>query len=207
MIMIIRVLLLLFVSPCVIAQDIFSNSVSLTVYEDSLVCRNGCNTIDIQLKVSNDSNDDILVYGLPGEGIMRAPFDLSTSCNLKDTGCAIAFGIYSLDGKQLRYRSYIIDYYGQRKVTKQVLDSALLVIKKDFISSAIVLKGHEHSTFVKRLSLKDFELEKGRYYVQVVYYSGERISDVLDIKEVTQKSKAKLYRGCTFSSKIPLIIE
>jgi len=205
--MILRVLLLLIISPCVIAQDIFSNSVSLAIYEDSLVCRNGCNTMDIQLKVSNDSNDDILVYGLTGEGIMRAPFDLSRFCDLSYTGTGIAFGIYSLDGKQLRYRSYIIDYYGQREVTKQVLDSALLVLKKDFISSAIVLKKHEHSTFVKHLSLKDFELEKGRYYVQVVYYSGERISDVLDINEVTKKSKAKLYRGCTFSSKIPLIIE
>lgn len=205
--MIFRLLILLGICPCAFAQSILSSSISLTVREDSLIFKDACDKIDIHVSVKSDSNDDILVYGIDGDGIMRVSFELSNFCEAKDTGTGIAYGVYSSDGKQLKYRIEILDYYGQRKVKKQVLDSALRVVETDFINSAIVLKKHEQKTFLKRLSLKDFELGKGTYYLQVVYYSGERISDVLDINDVTKKSKAKLYRGCTFSSKIPLIVE
>jgi len=205
--MIFKILLMICVCTSVFAQSTLSRSISLTVFEDSLICRDACDTLSIHVNINNESNDDILVYGIDGEGIMRVSFELSRFCEAKDTGTGIAYGICSSEGKPLKYRIEILDYYGQRKVTKQMLDSALRVVENDFINSAIVLKKHEQRTFVKRLSLKDFELGKGTYYLQAVYYSGERISDVLNINEVTKKSKAKLFRGCAFSSKIPLIVE
>lgn len=205
--MILRVLVLFFICPVAFAQGLFSSSVSLTVVADSLTCKGTCTALDIWINVNNESDEDIVVYALRGEGVMPAPFDLSEFCDTKEAGTGIAFAIYSLDGKQRIRETQIIDYYGQKRVTKQLLDSALLSVKTNFINSAMVLRKQETKLVLKRVSLKGFLLEPGSYYLQLVYYSGENISDVIDVDEVAKKSKAKLYRGCTFSSKIPLIIK
>jgi len=69
-------------------------------------------TLDVWINVNNDSEEDIVVYALRGEGVMPAPFDLSEFCDLKEGGTGIAFAIYSLDGKQRIQESEIIDYSG-----------------------------------------------------------------------------------------------
>jgi len=75
----------------------------------------------------------------------------------------------------------------------------------DFLKSGIILKRGECKSFIKTVSLNKFMLHKGLYYLRAAYYSGEKTLEILDVNEI-EKSKSKLFQGCTFSDKIPLIV-
>jgi hypothetical protein len=154
----------------------------------------------------NDSDNDILVYGLLKGGPGPAFYDLSGLCDTRRTGTGIQFVIYRADGIQERAEFEMIDRIGQRPVTKQVMDSALLQMKAGFLKSAIILKKREERTFTKQVPLDDnFNLKKGLYYLQLCYYCGRKTADDLDLNEIT-KSRAKLFQGCVTSEKIPFVV-
>jgi len=200
----ISLLPLLLIHPCVFAQSIYSNSVSLTIQEDSLFCNDSSCVLDISLTFTNASKENVLVYALDG-GLRLAPFDLSELCDKRNTGTGIVIGLYYPNEKQARPTIEIAHHQGQRKVTRQILDSVLYEARVDFLKSGIVLESGESKTYIKEFSLKRFMLPKGLYYLKVAYYSGDKTLEILDTDKI-KKSKAKLFQGCTFSQKIPLIV-
>ncbi|HEY9044502.1 MAG TPA: hypothetical protein VIN08_01340 [Ohtaekwangia sp.] len=177
---------------------------SLTIQEDSLFCNDSSCVLDISLTFTNASKENVLVYALDG-GLRLAPFDLSELCDKRSTGTSILIGLYYPNGKQARPTIEIAHPHGQRKVTREVLDSVLYQARVDFLKSGIVLKSGESETYIKEFSLKRFMLHKGLYYLKAAYYSGDKTLEILDVDKI-KKSKAKLFQGCTFSQNIPLTI-
>lgn len=171
-----------------------------------MICIEACKTMTISMTFSNDSDSDILVYGLLNGGPKPAFYDLSGLCDTKRTGTGTQFVIYRADGVQKMAEFEIVDRRGQRPVTKGVIDSALHQMKVDFLKSAIVLKKREERTFVKQIPLDDFNLQKGLYYLQLCYYCGRQTADVLDLNQIN-RSGAKLFQGCATSAKIPFIVK
>src|SRR5882762_9322913 len=109
-----RVLILALICPCAYSQVSFSKSISLKVGEDSLICYDLCNTATISLTFDNDSDDDILVYGLTNGGLGPAFNDLSGLCDVKRTGTGMQFALYHPDGTQKMAEFEIGDRIGQK---------------------------------------------------------------------------------------------
>jgi hypothetical protein len=112
---------------------------------------------------------------------------------------------YRADGTQELAAFEILDSIEQRPVAKEVLDSTLRQMKVDFLKSGMILKKHEERTFTKRVPLHNFDLQKGRYYLQLCYYCGQMTAENLDLNEV-RRSGAKLFQGCAMSVKVPLVV-
>lgn len=200
--MITRILILTLFCRCACAQGIFSKSISLKIHEDSLTCVKPCNTVTVSLTFTNESDDDILVYGLKRGG-PRPTFNLFEVCDVQRTGTGMVFGIFDPNGAQKIPEFEIVDYWNQKKVTKADVDSALRVVNTHFLESARILKKHEEITLVRQLLIKDFNLEKGLYHLRVVYYSGNNTAIMLDSNKI---DRSKLFQGCTTSLKIPLVV-
>ena len=100
----------------------------------------------------------------------------------------------------------IYDRSDRKPVTKAVLDSALRVSKKRFLSTGRIIKKNEKVPFVHELPLENLHLPAGRYYLQMVYYCGRKILNVLDEREVKIKQK-KLFQGCAVSNKMLFIVK
>ncbi|MBS1680387.1 MAG: hypothetical protein JST48_01630 [Bacteroidetes bacterium] len=201
-----RLFILSFLYTQACAQAFFSDSVSLKILDDSLIYFNGCDTTSVSFTLRNYSNSDIAIYGLKkGEPWPTFP-KLSELCYISSTGTGIAFALYRPDGSQERPESEIRDSWKKKKVTKEAIDSALISVKVDFLSSRLILKKNSYMTFKKRLHLNNFRLEKGLYYLQMVYYSGNNTSMLVNLNEI-QKLDAKLFHRCTTSAKIPFIVK
>ena len=187
------------------AQDL-AGSTHMRIVESSLSCNSNGKSFSLSFVISNESEDNLLLYGLRNGGPFPAGFPLSQTCSIKNVGTGIAFAIYKTDGKQITPTSRIIDYEGQRPVTSKVLDSALQKMHKDFVKSKIELKSKEERLFTKEIPLSDYKLQKGKYYFQMVYYTGDNTARNLKLKQVSENTEGKLFQGCTISDRIDLII-
>ncbi|MBS1559025.1 MAG: hypothetical protein JST69_09910 [Bacteroidetes bacterium] len=181
---------------------------SLKVKEDTLACSKSCDKAIASLIFTNDSDSDILIYGLKHNGKDRlspAFNGLSGLCDVTRTGTGAQFALYHPDGTQQLAEFEIVDHdIRKNRVTKKMMDSVFRVANKGFLESARILKAHEEITFETEVPLEQFNLQKGLYYFQVVYYCGNKSAEVLDSHEV--KRPAPLFQGCATSAKIPFIV-
>jgi len=200
-----RIVISVLISQWAYSQENSSNSLSLKILEDSLACNGTCDTLTVSFTLRNESKDDILIYGLKRGGPYPTFIELPELCDVKNIGTGIAFALYHLDGTRERPEFRIFDRKGQRKVTKEILDSALHAVKVRFLQSAMILKKNEERSFVKRVPLHNFNLENGLYYLQMVYYCGNKTAEVLDMNKI-ERSDPKLFQGCATSIKIPFVV-
>jgi hypothetical protein len=199
-----RVFCLLLLGQGALAQVNYSNSISISINEDSLTCDTGSRSVALSLTFINDSQDDILTYSF-GDSPKAVSFGLSELCDTGSVGTGIAFALYYGNGNQKVPEFEIVDYFGQKRITREMLDSAIRASNVSFLKSELLVTGHEKKVFNKQISLKDFNLEKGVYYLRMIYYSGSKSLDVFDLKSI-KKSKVHLFQGCSMSSKIPLVV-
>jgi hypothetical protein len=200
--MTIRVLLLVLFCSCACAQEI--PSISLKIKEDTLTCTKPCNIATASLVFTNESDNDILVYGLKPAGPIPAFNGLPTLCDARGTG--IEFAMYRPDGTQQLALFEIVDHdirKGKERATKKHLDSLFRLMNTQFLKSGMTLKKHEEITIVTEVPLEQFPLQKGLRYLQFVYYCGNKTAERLDSNGV--KRSAPLFQGCATSAKIPFV--
>lgn len=203
--MIARVLILILICQSTYAQDFFSKSLLLKINEDSLLCIGSCKVVTISFRLVNNSDEDVLIYGLKRGGPIPSFNGLSDLCDVKRTGTGMQFALYHPDGTEEMAEFEISDSFRQRPVKKEMIDSVLRQMKEDFLKSAMIIKGHEEKSFVKELPLHQYNLEKGLYYLEMLYYCGTNTAEALDLNEVS-RSGAKLFQGCATSARIPFVV-
>jgi hypothetical protein len=167
---ILRVFILLLLGQGVLAQVNFSNSISIKINEDSLRCDTGSRTVALSLTFINDAKDDVLTYSF-GDSPKAVSFGLSELCDIGSVGTGIAFAVYYSNGNQKVPEFEIVDYFDQKRITREMLDSAIRASNVSFLKSELLVRGYERKVFNKRISLKYFNLEKGVYYLRKIYYS------------------------------------
>jgi hypothetical protein len=202
--MIIRLVILILLCESACAQEI--PSVSLRIKEDTLTCLKACDTVTASLTFTNDSNSDILVYGLKSGQAVPAFNGLSGLCDVMRTGTGMQFALYHTDGTQELAEFGIVDHdIGKGRIPdKKIVDSILRVGKAQFLSSGKILRRHEEVTLITEIPLNQFNLNKGLYYLQIVYYCGAKSAEVLDSNGVIRP--ANLFQGCAMSSKVPFFV-
>jgi hypothetical protein len=198
-----RVLLLILFCQSTCAQEI--PLISLKIKGDTLKCVKPCNTATASFIFTNESDNDIWVYGLKQASPIPAFNSLSGLCDITRTGTGIQFALYHPDGTQELAEFGIVDHdVRQGRVTKRMMDSIFRVMNVQFIASGMILKRRAEITIVTEVPLNQFNLKKGLYYIQFVYYCGTRSVEVLDSYGV--KGPVKLFQGCATSAKIPFFV-
>ena len=177
--------------------------ISLKVSKDSLSCEKPCNTVAVSFIFGNDSEDDILVYGLRKGGPGPAFGSLSRLCDVTHTGTGIQFALYHSNGAQEMPEYEIVDYWKRKPATKEVLDSTFRAFNNRFLESVRILKKHDTITLIREVPLENFNLKKGLYYLQFVYYCGNKTAEMLDANKI---DRSKVFQGCALSTKIPFFV-
>jgi hypothetical protein len=189
----------------VVAQEKFSDLITLRIDKDTLDYDSSKRCLSVPFTFCHNSKEDIIVYGL-SVFPKPVPFDLKRLCDLKGTGTGIAFAVYRPDGRQENYQITIADEFNQRPVTREVLDSVFRVSNERFLKTKMILSKNDRVSFEKEVLLKDFLLEPGEYFLQITYYCGENIFNVVNASDV-KKSGAKLFQGCTMSNKVRFVVK
>ena len=181
-------------------------ALTLTILEDSLRCH-PCTMVTISFKLSNQSNEDILIYSLRNGGPHPVFRDLGEYCNPNGKSSGTAFGLFGSDGSRTGHEIWLHSPGSKRHVTRAMVDSALNAAKIGFLESALILKGREDKVFTKEIPLGDFNLDKGIQYLQIVYYAGIVTASMPEVKAKSTQEHATLFQGCAMSQRIPLIIQ
>lgn len=148
--------------------------------------------------------DDVTTYGLSGVP-SAVPFGITELCVVGDVGTGLGFAVFNSVGKQEGVRVTIHDEFEQKAVTREVLDSIIKLSDERFIASKQILrKRNKPITFTKEILLDDLELNPGIYSLQLVYYCGEKIRNVRNLR--IMQGEPKLFEGCVFSQKIRFIV-
>src|SRR5579862_5474424 len=148
-----RVLVLMLFCSCACAQEI--PSISFKIKEDTLACSKPCNLAPASLVFTNDSDNDILVYGLKLGSPFPAFNNLSGLCDVTRTGTGIQFVLYRSDGTQQLAEFEIVDHDIRKgRVTKKHLDSVFHVMNTQFLKSDTILKSREEITLVREVPLE-----------------------------------------------------
>ena len=180
----------------------YAQSLSLKINTDSLKIDRKTNSLVVSLTLCNKSKNDLLVYGV-GSPPISVSFDLIEFCEVSSVGTGTAFALYRTTGEQEIPRIEMVDRYDRRKITDYILDSSLLVAKDHFIKSQMLLKSGAEIVFTEQISLEGFYLRKGIYYLQMVYYCGDKISNMVDVKKSNSFGN-EIFRGCARSQKITI---
>jgi hypothetical protein len=191
-------------SQCASQKEML-NPISVSIQEASIRCENDCKILTINTTFRNNSDENFLMYGMRGMPASSTT-NLDMFCDLKNVGTGNAFALYDSKGNQLIPELEIFDLENQKKVTREMFDSVMQSSKTRFLESRIVFKGGSELTYRKQMGINNFSLPKGTYYIQLVYYCGQKIFDVLNRKEFTNE-ELDVFQGCIYSQKIPVIIE
>jgi hypothetical protein len=199
----VRIAVLMFICRNGFAQTTASErSLLVKIEEEAVACDSSSNMVTVTMTFQNDSDHDILVYGLPGD-LQAAPLVLSELCDQDKVGTGMAIALYHEDGTQEMPMIHMAGYAIQKSY--KMPDSVRRAGETAFVQSAMVIGKHKALSVVKEVPLGDFYLEKGSYYLEVIYYCGKKISDVVNVKKL-KKGKAELFQGCALSRRIPLTI-
>lgn len=199
------VFVLLSITQTVVAQENVLDLLTLRIDKDTLDYDSSKKSLSVPFTFCHNSKEEIIVYGLSAYP-KPVPFDLVELCEIKDTGSGIAFAVYRPDGKRENYQITIADEFNQRPVTREVLDSVFRVSSERFLKTKRVLSKNDSVSFEKEILLEDFLLEPGEYFLQIVYYSGENVFNLVNAAEV-KKSGLKLFQGCTMSNKVRFVVK
>ena len=189
-----------------------TNSIFLEVLTDSLELHNIRDTSKIvNVKFSNKSNVDFLTYGLGQNRWLRTfPYNSSNACKLENVSSGFGMILYDIDGEEVFASLEIKDSFNHKPVTKQDVDSVVRKAGNRFMRDTLVLKKFSSRNFERKIDLHDYGIEKGVYFIRVIFYCGQKITFYINEGKITSDCKslhAKLYQGCSLSNKIKLIVK
>ena len=91
-------------------------------------------------KVYNDSQGDLLIYGLSIAGFIEIPFEASQLCDVENVGLGLGVIIYDNAGAQLSSTVRIVDRYSDPPMTKSRLDSTLTAYRNRVAGDPLVFR-------------------------------------------------------------------
>lgn len=184
-----------------------AGSLTLEIKNDSIQFFKREETITLSLKFTNEANSDLLLYGFEGWHWMNP--DIEEICNLDKKSAGFAIFIFDQNNRAKLHIPMSIDYKPM-PISDQKLTEILRQHKLKYTNEVRVIKPFETINVVKDINIKEYNLEKGRYEIQVVYVSGNGVKALVGKEQIEQDqliNGAELYQGCVMSNRVVLHVE
>lgn len=204
-------LFVLFFARTVSGQN-YGNVLSIQILDTTLVTH--INTpqqrISFQFQIKNDSNSILLLYGING-GVRNMPVKADRLWDNKEKMSAgVALYIYNEEMKKLGVRKPMIsEEIDHKPMPKEKLDSIFMISRSKYLKGTKVIGSFETITLEKEIDVKNYNLKKGIYYIQIAYFSGSSILSMVDKQQLEEDKrvyKASVYYGCAVSNVVKFVV-
>lgn len=191
----------------VLCQSSKSNSIELCMLTDT-VAISKTNEIELEYSIKNLSDTNIILYRTTDKIFHFPSRRVEALCDREKTGAGLVFILFDKNLKWQSARHRVISDYSN-SMTKERADSAIFVAKAESLKATLILKKNEIRVFKERINISSFELLKGHYLIELIYYAGRKIDHFAD--ESQQKidmnvHKASVYQGCVSSEKALILV-
>jgi hypothetical protein len=191
------------------AQGEMDTPVRLNINTDSLVMHEGDSLIDVDLSVLNESGATLIFYRLLQPGIATDIVrKTELYCDIDMTGAGMVMLVFDSNGNPV----YPMHWYLQdinHRVTRSDLDSAMVKWRIKALKATSVIKKNTTVNFRKRANLREHDLKRGIYSVQLIYFAGKKITNFVSEgrQKIDQKNnEATIFMGCIKSELCKLVV-
>lgn len=190
-------------------QFIDASLIKLHISNDSINTIANDPKIKIDFRVKNDSSSNFIFYRLNSSITKSQIGRMDLFCNPEKTGAGLMLFVYD---EKLKPQTVIHWYVNDTNnpMTKERFDSLTNVVTINSLRATVILKTREVINFQQEIDLTEFHLEKGEYFIQLMYFSGKRVLDSINqeqLKNDKAQHNAKVFEGCIISNKINLTIK
>lgn len=202
---------LLCIFSCVTArsQSLDAGKVKLSIVQDSLVTTWDEPTINLDFGIKNCSNSNLILYEFNSTIIRDGLGTLAPYCDQEKTSAAVILYITDSISKPVTAIHWYVNDL-RNPMTKNRLDSIMTVHKDTYLHRAVILDAFNRECFTQEIDLQEFHLQKGQYFVQLLYFSGKRIRNFVtndDMRKDKRRFNAEIFQGCVVSNKSVLLIK
>lgn len=185
-----------------------STCIELTILCDSIEMTRTDTRMIVPIWGRNCSKENVFLPNLTGE-IMTPIFPEENFCN-PDEAAAIAIFVYKKNGVSvLPVRPLIPDSLAYKPMTRASIDKAMDRSSRNFRHNSKLVSRDQSISFAKEVNLKDYHLVPGTYTLQIIYFSGEFVTnyfDPIELAKLQKESKSLIFQGCVKSNQVKLIV-
>jgi hypothetical protein len=202
-----RLLLLLNLFFCLFrcAGQVTENEIiEIRLINDSLRTFMDQSELTVSIQTESKTEKALLLYGF-GNNIIRPWKKTSEFCDLNRLGAGIALFVYDSANKNRFATIYIPKELKYKPMPKDTLESRNADLNTEYLKGTKVVQGFDSDFSDVKIDLKDFDLERGMYHLQIIYYSGRILEKAVGRSQIEKDRKnynAELYQGCAISNKI-----
>lgn len=179
----------------------------LRIHNDVLKIDKINSDVILEFGILNCSNENIIAYGINGQ-ITRMIIE-NDFCH-EDVAAGLTFYLYNEAGEAFFPEVPLIpDSIDYKPMPKEKLQALMEQSKVEFVKNTRVFSPQRRIEFKQKIRLQDCQLEKGVYYLQVLYFSGNYITNYVTVEQIDKDKrvhKASVYQGCLKSNKVKLIV-
>jgi len=164
--------------------------------------------IEILGSANNGTADNLILYDFNGVIYMIQEGE-DFFCD-GEGAAGFELFIYDEKSEQVIPDVYVPDSLDYTQIPTERFNSLMEQSRAKFISNTEVIKANQQIRFKKKVNLKNYHLEKGAYSLQVIYFAGKSISNMVDPRQILEDEEAydaKIYQGCARSNKVALIVK
>lgn len=201
-------LLVIFSYVTAVSQTFDTGNIQLSILKDTLTTRSDDPRINLSFSVKNGSNSSFILYELNSK-IVRDRFGtIDPYCAQENTSAAIILYVFDEESKPVTAIHWYINDL-RNPMTKERFDSIMSSHKESYLKRAVILKKFQEEDFEQEIDMQEFQLEKGRYFIQLLYFAGKRIRNFVTEDEILKDKAhfgAEVFQGCLISDKRVLIV-
>ncbi|NBW39171.1 MAG: hypothetical protein EBR30_29965 [Cytophagia bacterium] len=190
-----------------LSDRIESNDFDLSITQDTISIAKDTPVVTLSLNCSNVSGKSFILYEFNGS-ILMPPYEQDNFC-IKEVAAGLALFIYKESGKQKFPETYISDSIDYTPMPRERVEFLLRESRVEFAKGTCVFKPSDRRDFKKEIDLTSYQLERGTYYLQLVYFSGEYITNYVDPDQIAKDKRthnANVYQGCIKSNQVKLTV-
>ena len=201
--------ILFFLAIKAAAQSLTGGPIQIKMENDSIQTSVSNPEVTISFRCENQSGTALLLYGIDAP-VRLLPFKAEMWCDHERVSAGLALIIYNNQLKQKPPMHYIHSDKKLDPMSTERLDSLMKISKLNYYTTTKVLEAHETVNLKKTIKLHEYNLERGIYFLQLVYFSGKQVTTLVEMSQIDSDRKihkAELYQGCAISNRISIIID
>jgi hypothetical protein len=165
--------------------------------------------ITLTLVCRNRGAENLLLYGITSN--LRTNADIERLCNTNRVGGGVGLMLFNQKMSPVYVIESIPDSIDYKRHDDKYFSQEMEKEKARFLAGTRVLKVSEVLNLEMIVNIRQFNLKRGRYYMQMVYYAGKGLKDnfVVGEGQIERDMKlfdAVLYQGCAVSNQISITV-
>lgn len=190
------------------SQTFDAENVKLSILKDTLITLSNDPRIKLDFEVKNISLSNLILYRLKSDISRDQIGNVEGFCEIEKISAGMTLYVFDEKNEPVTAIHWYVQGIGN-PITKEKFDSLMSRHKNNSLKATVILGESEIRNFKQEVDLREFHLNKGRYFIQLLYFAGRRITNFVSEGEISNDKKlfnAEVYQGCVISNRSLLIV-